>query len=215
MHIFLDFDDTIFHTKMFREELKKVFALCGVSEEVFQDSYKAVKQSHDLYEKMITYDFDSHIEYITEHYDVDPQCLLDHTDEFLSRSKEYLFSDVSEFIAWARDQKTNLFLVSYGTSSFQEKKVIYSQIETMFSQCSVGDENKGDVVSRILEKMPDETSWFVDDKTSFINDVKEKNPQVKTILLKRDEARYNENRDALCDFEAKDLGEVKKIILTQ
>ena len=160
----------------------------------------------------MTYDFDRHLEYLTKHYDIDPQCLLDHGDEFLSRSREYLFSDVLEFLSWAQEHKANLFLVSYGTSSFQEKKVIYSQVETMFSQCSVGDENKGDVVSRILEKMPDEASWFVDDKISFIHDVKKKNPQVKTILLKRKEARYNENTDEMCDFEAKDLEEVKEII---
>lgn len=212
MNIFLDFDDTVFNTRSFRDDLKKVFVLCGVSEEDFHKSYQEVKEKNAQNDIIMTYDFDRHLQYLEERYDINPQCLVDHVDELVSRSREYIFSDVLDFLLWAKAQEANVFLISYGTSSFQEKKVIHSRIETLFSQSVVGDENKGEVVSRLLEKLPQESSFFVDDRVLYNREVKKKNPQVKTILLKRPEARYNDERDDMCDFEARDLEEVKRII---
>ena len=48
MNIFLDFDDTIFNTRGFEKTSKKPLLLCGVSEEVFQASYREVKQSQKV-----------------------------------------------------------------------------------------------------------------------------------------------------------------------
>lgn len=215
MNIFLDFDDTIFNTKSFRSDLEKTFVLCGVSEDIFHSSYEKVKQAHTSQNAITTYDFDSHLAYLAKHYDIDPQCLVDHVDELLTRSGEYIFSDVLDFFSWAKSREANLFLVSYGTSSFQEKKIVHSRVETFLSCSVIGSENKGEVVSRFLEKLSQKSAWFVDDRIFYIREVKKKNPQVKTILLKRDQSRYNDKRDETCDFEASDLEEVRRILITE
>lgn len=211
MNIFLDFDDTLFHTAHFREDMKKVFESCGVDDELFQSTYERVKKRCSP-GKICTYDFDEHLLEIKKIRHVDLKNIRKQVDIFLEKAGKYFFDDTIDFCVAMRLMGARIYIVSYGTSSFQEKKVIASGIGNFVDVLCVGDIDKGKEIQKILSVSNKETSWFVEDRIEHIQSVKEKNPSVQTILLKRREGRYDDTMSVFCDFEARTMEEVGEII---
>ena len=80
----------------------------------------------------------------------------------------------------------------------------------------ITDTSKAEAIAKILENEKNNTSeniFFIDDRSEQIRDVKEKFPNVITVLVKRPEGRYQEmQKEDCCDYEAHNLKEVEKII---
>ncbi|NCU42319.1 MAG: hypothetical protein EOM19_06410, partial [Candidatus Moranbacteria bacterium] len=191
MHIFLDFDDTLFHTAHFREDMKKVFESCGVDDELFQSTYEQVKKKCSP-GKICTYDFEEHLLEIQKIQPLDRENFQKQIDIFLEKAGEYFFDDAIDFCVAMRSIGAHISIVSYGTSHFQEKKVIASGIGNFVDALCVGDIDKGKEIQKILSLSREKISWFVEDRIEHIQSVKEKNPSVQTILLKRREGRYTD-----------------------
>ncbi len=213
MNIFLDFDDTLFHTAHFREDMKKVFKDCGVNEELFQSTYESVKKTFAS-GKIRTYDFDQHIREIVKRSSVKEESIRERVDIFLQNAGEYFFDDAIDFCVSMRSVGASIYIVSYGTSNFQKKKVMASGIGKYVEGLCVGDIDKGKEIQNILSLSDEVISWFVEDRIEHIQSVKEKNPSVQTILLKRTEGRYEDDMNIFCDFEAHDMEEAKEIIMS-
>lgn len=212
MNIFLDFDDTLFYTARFREDMKKVFEVCGVDEALFQSTYESVKKTF-VSGKICTYDFDQHIREIVKRSSVKEESIREHVDIFLQNAGEYFFDDAIDFCKAMRSVGASMYIVSYGTSNFQKKKVHASGIGKYVKGLCVGDIDKGKEIQNILSLSDEEISWFVEDRIEHIQSVKEKNPSVQTILLKRTEGRYDDTMSIFCDFKAHAMEEVKGIIM--
>jgi len=214
MIVFFDFDDVLFHTNQFRKDLKGVFKEQGITEEFFVQSYIAIKKSFSG-GKMRTYDFDRHVKELHGYTSFDEKKLRDSVDVFLRGSGKYLFSDSLLIIKDIKNRGDRVAIVSYGTASFQEKKVQSSGIEKFVDESMVGDIHKGKAIRTYLENERDggRNSWFIEDREEHIRNVKEENPHIQTILLTRSEGRYGDSMSRYCDFEAKNMKEVKDIII--
>jgi FMN phosphatase YigB (HAD superfamily) len=200
MKIFIDFDDVLFNTKDFKNNLLDVFVNNGITKKQFKESCWGK-----------TYNLKKQIEFIENNYDIDASKLEGDIEIFLKNLKGYVFTDVHGFI---KDiGKENIFLISYGHKKFQEKKIKKSKLSNYFKRCVV-TKDKPKAIAEILkeESVQDENIYFLDDRAGYIEEVKKNIPEIKTILMKRPEGRYDDESDECCDHVAKNLREAEEII---
>lgn len=206
MKIFLDFDDAMFNTKDFKEGLINVFCKNGVSKEDFLKTYKdyptlsgKVLQKYDPYKQ---------IKLLEKNLGINGKKIKSDMDNFLASCEKYLFSDVKFFLK--NIDKKNLYLISYGHTGFQDKKIDNCDIKKYFKKVVVTDKLKSEVADRFAALK--ERFVFVDDRIIQINAMKKKFPNSLNFLIKRKEGRYSDKRTKYVDFEVKNFREILKII---
>lgn len=210
MKIFIDFDDVIFNTKQFREDLKDVFLSFGVSKELyeatyFDTEYRGLVKSHDPMRQ---------ISRIKETADIDEENLKGAMKDFLGRAGEYVFPDFAPLVeSFGAD---NFYVVSYGDLRFQNEKIKASGVDMIVNNIFVAEELKTAIVKKIIEErnIPgDEEKFFIDDRVEHLDDMEEIFPEITTIWMRRPEGRWSDaGNGKTYDFEAKNLSEVGGII---
>lgn len=209
MKIFIDFDDVLFCTRDFKVDFKNVFKNVGVSSSDFEETYKIVRNN----EKGVDgYNYDDHIKILDKRDVVDGGALKKAVNEFLINSEKYVFSDVVEFLEKSKSMGDELFMISFGSECFQKSKIENSGLGKYFSDIKIGDIDKAVEIEKIVGENVNDEMWFIDDRIQQIEMVKKVFPEMKTVLLKRKEGRYFDEKNEFCDFEAGDFGEVENII---
>lgn len=210
MRIFIDFDDVIFNTKKFREDLTVIFALYGISEEEYYNSYfdpndKRPVKSHDI---------EDQIERLKKIHSFDEKALRESVDNFMQDTSKYIFADVMIFADLHKNNR--LSILSFGNKIFQEKKIRSSKIQKYIPNIIITDKTKSEALADVLKKqdiLQKEKAFFLDDRVEQICDMKKKFPDLITILVKRPEGRYQEMQKCRgCDYETHNLQEAQKII---
>lgn len=206
MKIFIDFDDSLFNTKKFREKLVDIFLANGVSRKDFFATYYDYPQktSHGLKK----YDPIRQIKMLNETLALNKKKLGKDLKEFIKDTKKYVFSDVASFLEICR--RKDLYLISFGYTDFQFKKIKNSGLRVAFRKMMITDNNKNITIKSFVHK--EEKFVFIDDRIENINLIKKSFPASTTFLLKRKEGRYNDKKTEAVDFEIKNLIEAKKII---
>jgi FMN phosphatase YigB (HAD superfamily) len=209
MKIFLDFDDSLFFTKKFRDELVKLFLTSGVSKKDFLRTY------YDYPEKtkkgLKKYDPYRQVELLEKTAGADRKKILKNLKKLLGNSGRFVFQDVQVFLSGFK--KSRLVIVSYGHTGFQEEKIRKCGLAKMVGRVVVTDKDKAEAIKRLVGKR--EKFVFIDDRIDQIEPMKGNFPKSVVFLLKRKEGRYNDfdNRKTKnVDFEVKNLKEAKKII---
>lgn len=202
MKIFIDFDDVLFNTKKFITEYLKIFKRYGVSEEIFRKYYYDGKKT-----KFKRYDLNGHIKRISQNLNVDIDNLKKDLNKFLSDTRKFVFSDVEKTLKSLG--KHDLYILSCGDRQIQSAKIKNSGIVDYFKKVMISQKNK---FSALKEKKP---FYFLDDRVLHLEDVKKQYPFAITILIKRKNGRYNDKKNKYCDFEIKNLIDIKKIICKQ
>lgn len=210
MNIFLDFDDVLFNTDQFRHDFQGVFEKFGIPREVFLTTYTAIKEGQ---EGIQTYDYERHLASIQSVIPFEEEKLRKAVMKFVSHCEGYVFSDALPFLEYFQSVGADMFLLSYGTSLFQKEKVEGSGIERYFKKMVVGDIHKGRALNEILGEKSGKGSWFFDDRVSHIQNVKQRNREVQTLLVSRPEGRYYDEKTVWCDFQVKSLDEARGILL--
>lgn len=207
LKIFLDFDDVLFNTRDFVVDYKKIFRKFGISDELFQKYYYGypVKKGG----KIMKYNPYEHLKRIKESSNIDTKELKKAIDDFVEDTAQYIFPDARDFLE--SFSKKELLLLSYGETKFQNLKVSNSGITKYFSKIIIGDKLKSEMISKLVKES--DTNYLLEDRVEQITDVEKKFPFVKTVLLKRKEGRYDDKKNKYCEFEAKNLEEVSKIII--
>jgi FMN phosphatase YigB (HAD superfamily) len=212
MIILIDFDDVVFNTKKFREDLRTLFLSNGISKDLYEKTYYDVDD-----ERVIkTYDPEKQIVRICKMKgrDMDMNGLRNSLDSFLGSIEKYVFDDVISFMNEFAGDDVNI--VSYGDAVFQKKKIDGSGIAKYCRDVIITERLKSRAVYEIMKKNNidgAEKTVFIDDRNEQIEDVKKRFPFVTTILLKRPEGRYQEMGNVRwCDYEVRSLDEVKNLI---
>jgi FMN phosphatase YigB (HAD superfamily) len=206
MKIFLDFDDVLFNTKAFKKDLIAIFKKNKVSKKDFLATYKDYPtvtkkglQKYDPFEQ---------IKRLEEKLSVNGVKIKKDLLHFLAKSSDYLFKDVKKFLQ--EFDKKDLYLVSYGQTGFQDKKIANCDLKKYFRKIIVTDKMKAEVIKRLVGQK--EKFVFVDDRVDQVEAVKKKFPQSLTFLMKRKEGRYFDKKNEFVDYEVRNLNEVKKTI---
>jgi FMN phosphatase YigB (HAD superfamily) len=204
MKIFLDFDDTVFNTKKFKEEIVKIFSNNGVSKDEFDKTYCDLTKT-----KKGLYDPRKHLELMNWPQKSSYKQAKKDFDDLFKKLNQYIFDDFYDFVK--KFEKKNLFLISFGNSYFQKKKIKSSGIEGYFKKIKIVEKNnKGSFIKKNTRK--GEQVFLIDDRPEQLEKAKNEISRLILIRMKRKDSRYNNLENNADVFEAEDLNEAEKII---
>jgi len=208
MMIFVDFDDVLFNTKRFKEDLQNLFFQHGISRDVFDRYYHNPAQNKILK----TYDPWNHLDMIGKGEEMRVEGAKKDLEEFMVDTNPYLFDDSVDFLKAFKNDF--VCIVSYGESHFQDMKIGECRVGKYCEQVQITDELKSKAIGKIIgDRMrKDEKIFFIEDRMEQIEDVKRRFPHMKTIFMRRHDGRYHDEPTEFCDFEAASLREAEKII---
>ncbi|NTU66495.1 MAG: hypothetical protein HGB08_01070 [Candidatus Moranbacteria bacterium] len=212
MKIFIDLDDVLFNAKMFVADLKKAFLESGIPEDLFDRFYidYPIKGPNGV--RM--YNVWKHLDLIRGSGE-DVSKAEEAVGSLMASVGKYLFGDVADFL---EDMKGNsLFLVSYGETEFQRAKMGSLSRNEAFLECVVSENAKSEVIGELLKRHDIRSlgrSFFIDDRLENIQDIKNRFPEMTTILMHRKEGRYQDPADETCDYVVENLLEAGKIIIS-
>jgi len=203
MKIFIDFDDVIFNTGLFKKSLAKIFSESGVPKKDFKESYQLIFKN-----KKTTYSPLKHIGFFTKNKKVDSLKILFHIENLLKNLESYLFNDAKIFLK--HFAKNNLYLLSYGDLKFQRQKIKATGISKYFKRIIVTKNNKFKIIKKMVGKnkfKKGERVIFIDDKPSHIKEVKQKG--IITFQIIRPYLRLPRT----ADFNVRNFKEIENILL--
>lgn len=211
MIIFIDFDDVLFNTKSFKDELALVFDKNQVTKENFDGYYLDYprRKPDGTLEK---YDIGKHIEILDKKFRVDTRELRVDVEKLMDRSSEYLFPDSVEFLKQFSVEQ--IYIVSFGDTPFQEMKIGNCNIGGFCEKIIITDSLKSHEIGNALLKTDSgrEKIFFIEDRIDQIDMVKKTIPEVTTVHVRRPEGRYQDECLGTCDFDVTNLKEAGKII---
>lgn len=210
MKIFIDFDDALFDTKMFVNDIQGIFEKNGIPEKMFKKYYKELpaKEGDERVKKYNPYKQIRRIRSLG----IETKGIEKGFRKLISDTKRYLFKDGVDFLK--RFQKEDLYIVSFGDSKFQKEKIKNSGIGKYFKKVLIIGVSKAVGIRKILKSRnlePGEALIFIDDRAKFLKDIKKSYPGMVTFLLKRSEGRYDDKKTKYCDFEVKNFDDVVEI----
>lgn len=211
MKIFIDFDDVIFNTKLFKCDFKNMFIEHGISSEIFDGCYNDPNDSRAIK----TFDPWRQLELIEKNEPwVDKEKMNKLVNDFIADISAYVFDDVYNFVEIIGAE--NICIVSLGELEFQAKKICNSKIGKCIPDVFVTDSSKAETIFKIMQKEKDcslSSCFFLDDRMEQLREVKERFPEITTIFVKRPEGRYQEmQKEKCCNYEVHNLEEALKII---
>ena len=204
MKIILDFDDTILNTHNLMRDVCAVFSDLGFQEEQFWGAYAGGK------EKMGDFNPEMIIDLLNEIKPFDKTEAKKKINLILDNSKNFVYPDFFDF-AKSFDKK-DLILLSFATTATQEVKINNSKITDFFENTIITSRDKAEDVKPIFEKYKKENIFFIDDKTSQIDNIKSKFPEIITMKIKRPQGVDIMTESKLADHTINDLNEAKDII---
>jgi hypothetical protein len=115
--------------------------------------------------------------------------------------KELLFSDAFSFLHYLQTITQKSVLLSFGESSFQNKKINAAGIAELFDEIIITSDDKELALEKILEQFNDEKDvWFVNDKIEETKKVIEHFPQLKPILKMSPKFSAEEYKSSLMPY---------------
>jgi FMN phosphatase YigB (HAD superfamily) len=204
MKLILDFDDTIFDTGSWMEEIINIFIGEGFTrEEYFVNYERSKKEKGD-------FDIDSMIGFFGEKKGIDKKKIKSKIDALIKNSKKFVYEDFFDFVRGF--EKKDLILVSVGLKEIQMGKIENSGIVPFLSRVSIPKKYKSDEIDLVSKKYPSEKIFFIDDKAKQIDEAKRRLPQIVAIKMERPTGRHVALKSELADFTVKNLSEAKEII---
>lgn len=204
MKIILDFDDTIFNTGYFNEEIVNIFKKLGFSVGEYNNNYQ---KSMDL---KGDFDADLMIDLFSAKKNFDKKKTKIKINSLIKKSKRFVYKDFFDFAV--SFHKKDLILVSVGLKEIQLGKIDNSGISTFVNKISIPEKYKSDEIGLIIKQYPIEKIFFVDDKAKQIDEAKKRFPQIVAIKMERPTGRHILPKSELVDHVVNNLSEVKKII---
>jgi FMN phosphatase YigB (HAD superfamily) len=167
--IFLDFDETLFHTQEFKEDMCRVFGEYGVTREVFWRTLSPTE--HDGHgTTYYDYTFEKQVKVLEgEGYHLPG--IVEKLRNLLQ--EPYLFDGAPEFIHWIRSISDQVIILSSGSKDFQLMKICSTGIDRLVNDILIVHDHKEEVVKTFLKK---------DEKYLFINDNLTENKRVHEAL---------------------------------
>lgn len=190
MTYYIDFDNTIFDTVSFYNDLKKVMYSYGINNDIIDkyqevSCYSPLKLIDDLISKNV----------------IDKSILID-IGKIFDNAKDYLYQDALLFLEKVKPNN-KLVLLTYGNKTYQERKINSSKIQDYFNEIIITDKSKSSL------ELDYQNGIFIDDNTDVLQELLIRKPS-KLIRIKRlNNPRSNVviNNDFIEEYE--DFGEIK------
>jgi len=176
--IIIDFDDTLFDTQKFKQELASSLVSLGIGKELFWQTYAEARIMSD---GNFSYSFERHAN-ILEKEGFDCEQVLNNLNKVIEKIKNFLFDDTIDFLESLKKSEQDLYLLSLGDESFQKLKVGECDIAKYFKKVFFRDKDKELVVEEILAENKDSNIFFINDKIEESQKIKKDFPNIEVIL---------------------------------
>lgn len=168
---FIDLDDTLFSTYIFKKDIFGCFAMCGVTPEDYQTTYKQAVFGPVV--GYFDYTFKKHADILREMgYEIPDQTVDDLNNLF---KKDYKDSQAEEFLVTLKKVSNKLILLTAGDKNMQQKKIDSTGLAKYFDEVVIIDGGKGPKIIDIAGEA---------EKVLFVNDNLIENLQIKNELPK-------------------------------
>ena len=208
MKIFVDFDDVMFDTKRFYLDFQKVFIRNGISRSVVERTNRESRQKNSLNTSSV-YSPWRQLELMGLPSDKSRDIKKELTESLVDLQK-YVFKDVGRLIV--NFHKSSLVILSYGDIKFQGQKIKGSGLTKYFGKIIISKKSKAVVIGKYHAKNGKESIYFLDDRIEHLEEMKKSDPAVTTMLVRRREGRYKDERSDAGDYAIKNLNQAVKII---
>lgn len=204
MKIYLDFDDTIFDTFTFVEELIAVWMRAGFTEEDFDRAYRETQA------RAGDFDMETLIKVFAETRSFDEVQTRRRIEKLLASADAFVYPDFFTFAQLFA--KEDLKMLSFGTTDFQRDKIENAAVVPFFGELVITSESKEIAFAEIVKEHSREKIFFVEDKADQVDKVKELFPAVVTFKIERSNGRHRKTHSARTDFRVKNLNEVAELL---
>lgn len=168
MTYYIDFDNTLFDTVSFYNDLMNIMIKYGIDEERIQE-YNRYNQNLFNPLKLINYNI--------EKYHINKEILND-VDNHFKNAYKYIYRDVINFLLKVKNSGSKLVLLTYGDYDYQDRKITSSCIKEYFDEVIITNQEKHSL------DLDYKNGVFVDDNVDVINGLLQKSPY-KIIRIKR------------------------------
>lgn len=195
----LDFDDTLFKSKLFKKNL-----LDGIAENLDVEP-SLVREAYDRV-KSHGYSTERHVSAIKEQIpSVQEEKLTPFIAHLFSDMDSYLFKEVTPVLESFKKKGITMILLTYGDHEFQSRKISGTGLVKFFQKIVITTDAKSIALKELFRDT--HRMIAVDNTVEHLNDIKKEIPAVETIAINR--------YDELQEFEAiphqflKDLRELE------
>ena len=190
MTYYIDFDNTIFDTVSFYNDLKNVMHSYGINDDIIDKyqhilCYSPLKLINDLIEKKV----------------IDKSILID-IDKVFNNGEDYLYQDALLFLEKVKSNN-KLALLTYGNYDYQERKINSSKTKDYFDEIIITDKSKASL------ELDYKNGIFIDDNTDVLQELLMINPSRLIRIKRSNNPRSNVviNNDFIEEY--KDFNEIK------
>lgn len=169
--IIIDLDHTLFDATAFKATLAASVLKCGVSRDVFLETYTQIRAS----DKHSEYSPNKHLAALGKIINLDQTSAKKSIDKVVSHSQKYLYSDALTFLKKISSLGVPFILLSCGDRDFQQKKISACGIKKYFTEIKIVQKSKNAVMKKLAKKYGG--------NLIFINDnIKETREAIKEIV---------------------------------
>lgn len=209
--ILQDFDGVIFDCVRYIADFKSAIVSRGVSQEALSAYFKAPSQFPQYASR--AYSLIKHPEIRREWLGELGIEAVDYAIEtVVKRGVDYVFPDAWDLLKVAHKSGRQI-LFTQGAREAQELKVVNSGVCQYFDHLLMGTACKGQVISEFLgDQTQAVEGWFLDDRGKNLTVVKQVCPNIRTILVWRENGAYNHENPTDYDHKVENLDEARRLI---
>lgn len=186
MTYYIDFDNTLFDTVSFYNDLKSIIKKHGIDEEIIK---KYHIENNGIYSPLKL------IDYCIEKKIVDNKILEDVNLHFENTGK-YLYEDAKRFLERIKPNN-RLVLLTYGDYEYQQRKIMPCSIDEYFDEIMITDKEKYTL------DLDFKNGIFIDDNCNVIKDLLSKEPYriIRIKRLNNPRSKHILNNDLVDEYE--------------
>lgn len=175
----VDFDDTLFDTNRYKHERLLAVIKCGVSEELFQKTYRSSRQNSS---GIFVYSDEVHADAL-EKEGFEKSKILNAFSSVNKVLESFVFSDTIFFLTELKKTGQPLVLLSLGNPETQEMKVKGSGIHDFFDRVFFTESSKISTLHEIVDHHSKTKIWFFNDKIEETVSIQKEFPFLNSALI--------------------------------
>lgn len=173
MTYYIDFDNTLFNTVDFYNDLEIIMKNYGITSEMI-DKYSNFNK---LFSPIKL------VNYCIEKYHINNEILNEINNHF-KKANDYNYNDIDNFLVSIKKKGNRLVLLTYGNYLYQDLKIKNSGLAKYFDEIIITEKEKDTL------ELDFKNGIFIDDNPTVISKLLLKNPY-KIIRIKRKNNRYS------------------------
>lgn len=204
MKLVFDFDHTLFDMMAMHTAIESEMESIGVTPVQYREAYTKVTNWKKFTVSALA-------QMLAKTHKIKPEEVVAALDRAAAQSKQWLFPDVIDGLQRLKADGHQLFLLSWGDTDWQMKKIEPCGIMPLFEKTLSIAEVKADYMKQ-WQALDGGKAVLIDDKPAELKAVEAAGNDIGCIRMRRDGAKYSDQETPQGMAEAQDMNDVISII---